>query len=60
MWFADSGCLLLIEVPSNRVLLWVEGQGASAYREPSNHARRGAPAMQPVTASARPRWSHPV
>ena len=38
VWFADSGCLLLSDVPSNRILRWVEGQGASVYREPSNHA----------------------
>lgn len=38
VWFADSGCLLLRDVPSNRILRWVEGQEASVYREPSNHA----------------------
>ncbi len=38
VWFADAGCLLLSDVPSNRILRWVEGQGASVYREPSNHA----------------------
>jgi len=38
VWFADAGCLLLSDVPSNRILRWVEGQGASVYREPSNNA----------------------
>lgn len=38
VWFADAGCVLLSDVPSNRILRWVEGQGASVYREPSNHA----------------------
>jgi len=38
VWFADAACLLLSDVPSNRILRWVEGQGASVYREPSNHA----------------------
>jgi gluconolactonase len=38
VWFADTGCLLLSDVPSNRIVRWVEGQGASVYREPSNHA----------------------
>ena len=38
VWLADAGCLLLSDVPSNRILRWVEGQGASVYREPSNHA----------------------
>lgn len=38
VWFADAGCLLLSDVPSDRILRWVEGQGASVYREPSNHA----------------------
>ncbi len=38
VWFADAGCLLLSDVPSNRILRWVEGQGASVYREPSSNA----------------------
>lgn len=38
VWFGDAGCLLLSDVPSNRILRWVEGQGASVYREPSNKA----------------------
>jgi gluconolactonase len=38
VWFADAACLLLSDVPSSRILRWVEGQGASVYREPSNHA----------------------
>lgn len=38
VWLADSGCLLLSDVPSDRILRWVEGQGASVYREPSGHA----------------------
>ncbi|MBI2563755.1 MAG: SMP-30/gluconolactonase/LRE family protein [candidate division NC10 bacterium] len=38
VWIADAGCLLLSDVPSNRILRWVEGQGASVYREPANHS----------------------
>jgi gluconolactonase len=38
VWFADAGCLLLSDVPSNRILRWVEGQGASVYREPASNA----------------------
>ena len=38
VWFADAACLLLSDVPSDRIVRWVEGQGASVYREPSNNA----------------------
>lgn len=38
VWFADAGCLLLSDVPSDHILRWVEGQGASIYRQPSHHA----------------------
>jgi gluconolactonase len=38
VWLADAGCLLLSDVPGDRILRWVEGQGASVYRAPSGHA----------------------
>lgn len=38
VWFADAACLLLSDVPSDRILRWVEGQGTSVYREPSHNA----------------------
>jgi gluconolactonase len=38
VWFADAECLLVSDVPSNRIVRWVEGQGASVYREPSGKA----------------------
>jgi gluconolactonase len=38
VWFADAACLLVSDVPSNRILRWVEGQGASVFREPAAKA----------------------
>jgi gluconolactonase len=38
VWFADTQTLLFVDIPSNRIHRWVEGQGVSTLREPSNHA----------------------
>ncbi len=38
VWFADMQALLWSDVPGNRMHRWVEGQGASVFREPSGHA----------------------
>ena len=35
MWFADAGCLLLSDIPNDRVMRWIDGAGVSVYREPS-------------------------
>jgi gluconolactonase len=38
VWFADTQTLLFVDIPSNRIYRWVEGQGVSVMRQPSNHA----------------------
>jgi gluconolactonase len=38
VWFADMQALLWSDVPGNRMHRWVEGQGASVFRDPSGHA----------------------
>jgi len=38
VWFADHGCLLFSDIPEERILRWVPGQGVSTWRAPSNFA----------------------
>ncbi len=39
VWFGDGRCLLLSDIPNNRILRWDECSGAtSVFRAPSNHA----------------------
>jgi gluconolactonase len=38
VWMGDAGCLLFQEVPNDRTMRWIEGQGTSVYRAPSNYA----------------------
>jgi gluconolactonase len=38
VWFADTQTLLFVDIPSNQIYRWVEGQGVSVMRQPSNHA----------------------
>ena len=38
-WFGDARCLLVSDIPNNRILRWDEETGVvSAYRRPSNYA----------------------
>lgn len=36
VWFADTQCLLFTDIPSNKILRWVNGQSVSVHRSPSN------------------------
>jgi gluconolactonase len=38
VWFADSQCLLVSDVPNNRIMRWTESGGVSVFREPSAFA----------------------
>lgn len=38
VWMGDADCLLFQDLPRNRTLRWIEGQGFSVYRAPSNYA----------------------
>lgn len=38
VWFAEHNLLLFSDIPNERILRWVPGQGVSAFREPSNFA----------------------
>ncbi|MGO8955420.1 MAG: SMP-30/gluconolactonase/LRE family protein [Rhodomicrobium sp.] len=38
VWMGDAGCLLFEDLPNNRIMRWIEGQGVSVYRTPSNYA----------------------
>lgn len=38
VWIADSGFLLLSDVPANRMYRWSEGEGLSVFLEPSGYA----------------------
>ena len=38
VWFADLDCLLVSDLPNDRILRWTESGGVSAFREPSNFA----------------------
>ncbi len=36
VWFADMNCLLFSDIPNQRMLRYIPGEGVSIYREPSN------------------------
>lgn len=38
VWMGDAGCLLFQDLPRDRTMRWIEGQGFSVYRSPSNYA----------------------
>ncbi len=38
VWFADLGCLLMSDVPNDRILRWTESGGISVFRQPSGFA----------------------
>jgi gluconolactonase len=38
VWMGDADCLLFQDLPNNRTLRWIEGQGVSVYRAPSHYA----------------------
>ena len=38
VWFADSDCLLVSDLPNDRILRWTESGGVSVYRQPSGFA----------------------
>ncbi|MGA7329594.1 MAG: SMP-30/gluconolactonase/LRE family protein [Rhodomicrobium sp.] len=38
VWMGDAGCLLFEDIPNDRTMRWIEGQGVSVYRAPSNYA----------------------
>jgi gluconolactonase len=38
VWMGDANCLLFQDIPNDRTMRWIEGQGVSLYRAPSNYA----------------------
>jgi gluconolactonase len=38
VWMGDADCLLFQDLPNNRTMRWIEGQGVSVYRSPSDYA----------------------
>ncbi|MDN5924405.1 MAG: SMP-30/gluconolactonase/LRE family protein [Xanthomonadales bacterium] len=38
VWFADHHCLLVSDVPNNRILRWTDAGGISVFRQPSHFA----------------------
>ena len=38
VWMGDADCLLFQDLPHNRTMRWIEGNGVSVYRAPSNYA----------------------
>ena len=38
VWFADQDCLLVSDLPNDRILRWSEGGGVSVFRSPSGFA----------------------
>lgn len=38
VWFADHDCLLVSDLPNDRILRWSEGGGVSVFRHPSGFA----------------------
>ncbi len=38
VWFADQRCLLVSDVPNNRIMRWTKSGGVSVFREPSHFA----------------------
>ncbi len=46
VWFADQECLLVSDLPNNRILRWTEDGGVSVFRSPSGFANGHARDMQ--------------
>jgi len=46
VWFADMDCLLVSDIPNNRILRWTESGGVSVFREPSAFANGHTRDMQ--------------
>ena len=38
VWMGDANCLLFQDLPNDRTMRWIEGQGVSVYRAPSHYA----------------------
>ena len=38
LWMGDADCLLFQDLPHDRTLRWIEGEGISVYRSPSHYA----------------------
>jgi gluconolactonase len=38
VWFADQDCLLVSDIPNDRILRWTESGGVSVFRQPSRFA----------------------
>lgn len=38
VWFGDAGALLFSDIPNNAIMRWIEGEGVSVYRKPSDFA----------------------
>ena len=38
VWFADMQCLIVSDVPNDRIMRWTESGGVSVFREPSGFA----------------------
>lgn len=38
VWFADADCLLVSDLPNDRILRWTDSGGVSVYRQPSDFA----------------------
>lgn len=37
VWMGDAQCLLFQDLPNNRTMRWIEGEGVSVYRHPSHY-----------------------
>ena len=46
VWFADHECLLVSDLPNDRILRWTEHGGVSLFRQPSGFANGHARDMQ--------------
>lgn len=46
VWFGDLDCLLVSDIPNNRILRWTESSGVSVFRQPSNFANGHTRDMQ--------------
>jgi gluconolactonase len=38
VWFADLDCLLVSDLPNNRIMRWTDSGGVSMFRQPSGYA----------------------
>ena len=46
VWFADQDCLLVSDIPNNRIMRWSKSAGVSVYREPADFANGHTRDMQ--------------